>query len=56
VPNVFDQHHTYSVAGVADGVLVALLVLLRVLDIFTDDFTVTFTFQPLGWGCYVNRR
>ncbi len=20
----------------------------RVLDIFTDDFTVTFTFQPLG--------
>ena len=25
MPNVFDQHHTYSAAGVADGVLVVLL-------------------------------
>ena len=24
-----------------------------VLDIFTDDFTVTFTFQQVGWGSYV---
>jgi hypothetical protein len=56
VPNVFDQHHTYSVAGVADGVLVVLLLLLRVLGIFTHDFTVTFTFQPLGWGCFTMLR
>ena len=25
----------------------------RVVDNFTDDFTVTFTLQPVGWGCYV---
>jgi hypothetical protein len=25
----------------------------RVVDIFTIDFTVTFTSGPLGWGNYV---
>jgi hypothetical protein len=29
------------------------LVAFRPLHIFTIDFTVTFTLQQVGWGCYV---